>query len=307
MRQSFYKVLLLSCIALVSIYIELPLEENRLTFCDVGQGDAILIQGKSSLQILVDTGPDNKVLTCLEEKMPFWDKTIELVVLTHPDLDHIGGFLAVTDFYTIDAVLYLPRKPDTTVSRRVLEEIGTLRAQGTRLLLPTQNKIILASDEITLRVINPYLPFSLVEWCSVGITETHLWDKTGCFLPHNTWDIMSKNSLSIGLNVYFDGVTIFLAGDMEEKEELALVKNQALHRVDVLKVGHHGAKTGTTRDILEVLQPEISVLSVGKNNKYNHPSPRVLQQLEDSGSQVFRTDTEGTVEFLLKEGVFLSK
>lgn len=307
MRQSFYRFIVFSCIAVTSLWLEVPLEESRLIFCDVGQGDAILIQGKGSLQILVDTGPDSKILTCLEEKMPFWDKTIELVVLTHPDLDHIGGFLAVTKFYEIDAVVYLPREPDTTISQRVLEEIGTLRAQGTRLILPTQDKIILASDEITLRVINPYLPLSLVEECTTGITETHLWDINGCFLPHITWDKMGKNSLSIGLNVYIEDITIFLAADMEEKEELALLKNQALHRVDVLKVGHHGAKTGTTRDILEVLQPEISVLSVGKNNKYNHPSPRVLQQLEDIGSQVFRTDTQGTVEFLLKEGVFLSK
>lgn len=281
-------------------------QEARLIFCDVGQGDAVLIT-KGVHQVLIDTGKGSAVLKCLEEKMPYWDKKIELVVLTHPDSDHIGGFTRVSNFYEIGAIMYLPIEPDTTIARDALEEIRRISANGATILVPYTGLVFTIKDFLVGEVINPYFPSRLENECILAITEIHLWDKNQCFLSHNEVKKIGKNNLSIGIKMHIEQVAIFLSGDLEEKAELALVSQSALHQVDVLKVGHHGAKTSTTKEILGVLRPEIAIISVGKNNTYGHPSPRVLQQLGDIGSQVYRTDTEGTVDFLLKEGVILRK
>ena len=306
MKQTLCKVLFVCIFGVTALWYEVHFQETRLIFCDVGQGDAILVS-RGSQQMLVDTGRGSKVLKCLEEKMPFWDKNLEMLILTHPDADHIGGFTAVSRFYSISAIMYLPLKPDTRIAQDVLEEISRISALGAKILIPYDHLLFTIEGFFVGEVINPYFPPRLEKRCFSNIAETQLWDKQGCFLPINEVNKISKNDLSIAVKMELDGVSVFLSGDLEREAELALVSRSALHRVDVLKVGHHGAKTSTTRDILEVLQPEIAVISVGKNNTYSHPSPLVLQQLEDIGSQIYRTDTQGTVEFILVEGAILRK
>lgn len=307
MKLIFYNTLLICLLGVTALLYEAYIQETRLIFCDVGQGDAILVT-RGNQQMLVDTGRGGvAILNCLEEKMPFWDKNLDLVVLTHPDADHIGGFTAVSDFYTIAAILYVPLEPDTNISETTLEEIGRISAEGATILIPYDGMRFGLDGFFEGEVINPFFSPRLEEGCFLEIAETHLWDKNECFLPQELVEETSKNNLSIGIKMHIEGVDVFLSGDLEEEAELALASRSALHRVDVLKVGHHGAKTSTTEEILEVLQPEISVISVGKNNSYSHPSPRVLQQLEDIGSRVYRTDIEGTVELLLTEGAILRK
>ena len=299
-------VIVCMVVTLLWVSNSFPPEESRVIFCDVGQGDAILVS-KGTTQVLIDTGPNAAVLTCLEEAMPFWDKTLEFVVLTHPDLDHIGGFEYVSDFYKISSVLYLPIEPDTGIMASFYRRIAEMQEKGTHVLIPTRELVILAGNEMKMEVFNPFFPFSLVEECKKDISETQLWDKNGCFLPLNRVDKYGKNNLSIGIKLTIEGVTFLLTGDLEEKAELALQNSPLLHRVNVLKVGHHGAKTSTTPLFIEEIRPEISIFSVGKNNKYNHPSPQVLQQLEDIGSTVYRTDTQGTIIFMVKNGVLWRK
>ncbi|MCA9369476.1 MBL fold metallo-hydrolase [Candidatus Woesebacteria bacterium] len=299
MRLTFCKIGAVLLLTIFGYLTQVRPGMLRVVFCDVGQGDAILLIDGSK-QVLVDTGQDQSILHCLEESLPFWDKTLDLVVLTHPDYDHIGGFLSLAEQYEIDGIMYLPLKPDTRIAEQVLEEIHRLSANNTEIYLPIQGMLLKASPRVQLEVINPFFPFSLVEECKIEITETSLWDKKSCFLSKNIVSKYSKNNLSIALNVHIGDVTMFLSGDLESEAELALIAAKSLHRVDILKVGHHGAKTGTTKEILEVLQPERAIVSVGKNNNYSHPSSQVLQRLEGTGSRVYRTDQLGSIEFLLK-------
>lgn len=287
------------------LFIEETTTQSRVIFCDVGQGDAILIT-HGGTQMLVDTGRNASVLECLEEKMPFWDKKIELVVLTHPDADHIGGFPFVFESYVVSAIMYLPLEPDTLISSTVLEEISQIHATGGEVVLPFNGEIIHLDTKITGKVINPFFASRLESDCFESIAETQLWDKNSCWLDGNVIAKTTKNNLSIGIIMDIDGVGVFLSGDLEKEAELALLDSQTLQSVNVLKIGHHGAKTSTAKEFLEEISPEISVVSVGKNNTYGHPSPQVLRQIEDIGSRLFRTDTEGTVEFILKEGAILS-
>ena len=186
----------------------------------------------------------------------------------------------------------------------MLEE---LHVNGAELLLPTRGKKYALNSLIAFEVISPFLPLRLERECEKGIAETYLWDQKGCFLSQYESDKLGKNNLSIGVKMSIGGVVFLFMGDLEGEAEMALGKFQLLHRVDVLKVGHHGSKSSTTNPFIEVIRPEISVVSVGKNNAYNHPSPQVLQRLEDIGSTVLRTDTLGTVEFLVQDDVIWMK
>lgn len=306
-RRHFFKVLLLLLFGCFAVYSERSASDVSLVFCDVGQGDATLISSGAT-QLLVDTGPrGSAVLGCLAQQLPFWDKTLEMVVLTHPDLDHIGGFLELSTQYKILSVLYVPLEPDSQAATRVLQRLEGLAQEGTQVIPATQGFSFSLGVDLAGTVFNPFLPFSLEEACKKSIAETQLWDKSGCYFAKKSTAQKSKNNLSIGIKMVLDGVSIYLMGDMEKEAELALIASGSLHKANLLKAGHHGSKSSTSKDFIEVIRPEISVISAGAHNTYNHPSPQVLQQLEEIGSKVYRTDESGTIVFYLREGMIFAK
>ncbi len=303
----FYRYLLtLSVVLCVAVGMQYPSEGVTVAFCDVGQGDAILLSYQST-QLLIDAGPGEEVLVCLEEALPYWDKTIEFAIATHPDLDHIGGFPLVAEHYFLQKMLYLPLEPESKVSYRFYEMLANIQSEGAVLLIPTRGERYRVGSLISFEVISPFLPLRLEKGCEKSIAETYLWDKNGCFFNRKKGSLIDKNNLSIGIKLEIGPVVFLMMADLEEEAEMAMLRSQMLHRVNVLKVGHHGSKSSTTQPFIEVTRPEVSVVSVGKNNAYNHPAPQVVQRLEDIGSTVLRTDTLGTVEFLVQGDVFWSK
>lgn len=250
-----------------SVYKKWPDTSIQVIFCDVGQGDSILIQ-QDFFQVLVDSGRDDRVLGCLGKFLPVWDRTLEVVILTHGDEDHVGYFEEISGLYDMEILFFPDTDKDTATLRGVEGAISKEQENGT-----LRKKPILGQ---TIR-----LPF--------GGSLTFLEPPGG--LPKG----VSENDQSI-VFVLEDGETRWLfTGDLEKAGETALVKSGVLPRADVLKVGHHGSNTSSSLDFLERVRPEWSIISAGAGNSYGHPATAVLENLRNAGSGILRTDRLGDI------------
>jgi len=252
----------------------MPDDELRVSFLDVGQGDAILIQ-KGNQQVLVDGGPSPQALTLeLGDRMPFWDRTIELVISTHPHSDHLAGLLEVLQRYQVEQVLY-PDLDDLDYESPLYEEWLELVEEKDIPCTPAQaGQQIDLGDGVIITVLNPPMP-------PLTGTESDI-DNNGVVLR-----------LSLGR------ASFLLAADIGQEAEFALIEQRADLVSSVLKVAHHGSYTSTTPEFLAVANPQVAVISVGEDNLFGHPSREVVERLEEKlGSEnIFRTDEQGTIEF----------
>lgn len=262
-----------------------PDDHLRITFCDVGQGDAILISYKFT-QVLIDGGPDDSILACLSKNIPFWDNHIELVVATHLDADHIVGLNTALEQYQVGMVLTELQGKNSKEAQAFQERVADTVASGGIWLIPRVNQKLKLADSLDLKILwSPEVE---------NLTETLLQDAEAV-KRQKLVDDKSLNDRSIALIMHFGQFGVFLPGDLEKKGELALLEGGLIEDVDVLKSAHHGSKTSSTPEILAVLQPEVSIISSGKNNSYGHPSPEVISALESIGSDILRTDQLGTI------------
>ncbi len=261
--------------------------KGEITFIDVGQGDSILIQlPYNKGTYLIDTG--GTVTFPMEEwqkrKDPFevgaktvvpflkskGISTIDKLILTHGDLDHIGGSTAVIEQLNVKEIMY----PNVTEESSIEKE---------RLLsLAKQKKI----------------PIHFIQ---AGKKWTTGKDAFLVLAPFETEDL-TKNNGSIVIYAKVANRTWLFTGDLEKEGEEALMLNYPLLKdIDILKVGHHGSKTSSTSEFIEQLKPKIAIISVGENNSYNHPSQEVLSTLKESKVKVFRTDENGGISFYFSE------
>jgi len=259
-------ILSISLIALVIVLaLTLPTRRGEVVACDVGQGDAILASYKN-IQILTDLGPDNKkLLACLSRHMPFWDKEIEVVILTHGDSDHIGGLNDLLKSYKVDQ-FYTNGLLDKDIEQKIYsKKIG-------------QNDVI-STNMFDFEVVSP-------DKNDKNLVDGNLGSVVGYlnYKGEKKW-------------------SMFMTGDMDLETEQRLVWRQILRpaqdQVDVLKVSHHGSETATGDEILDVLKPKVAAISVGKNNKFGHPRKEVLDRLEARNIKIERTDEMGDVVFKL--------
>lgn len=240
---------------------------------DVGQGDSILFQEKS-VQVLVDGGPGSEVLTRLAEEMPAFDRTIEVVVATHFDRDHLEGLSHVLSTYNVGMVLMPQHSVSTTDIKKQFIDILTEKNIPYRFAWYGQS---IRVGSVMLRVLSP-IPGE--EWARLSKSKTN-----------NASIIMRVDVMLKGTRP----VSILLTGDAEsgiEKQLVSAVVPEALD-VDILKVGHHGSKTSTSDAFFSATSPSASFISVGATNTYGHPTEEVLSRLVNT--QIFRTDTQGTV------------
>ena len=256
-------ILFLSLIVLVVLFwITLPSEKVKVIFCDVGQGDAILVTYKS-WQMLVDTGPNNKkVLSCLSRQMPFWDKTIEVLLITHGDSDHSGGALDIFKYY----------------------KVGKFFSNG-----DLNSEIEQKNYSIKLKT------FDIIKTNMIYFEIVNSWENY-----QNGGDENEKSIA--GILSYMDSAVagqvtrIFLSGDITSEVEQRLVWQKILTKpVDVLKVSHHGSSSATSEELLNILKPKMAVISVGVKNRFGHPTKEVLDRLKEKGIETRRTDKEGDI------------
>lgn len=257
-----------------------PVPVDKVAFLDVGQGDAILLQD-GSVQVLVDGGPGREVVRRLGEEMPWFDRRIAVVVVTHPQKDHLEGLMAVMERYDVGMVLLPKAVSSSSLQEAWLDELIE-RQVPYRFAWAGQE---ISAGDIQLQVLAPFYEEGM-EYI----------------------DEEDMNDASIVLRTDFDEMSFLLTGDAEKKTERGLAArygNVGLLDVVVLKAGHHGSKTSTSAELLEAATPGAVVISAGKDNQYGHPHADVLGRL--SGLPVWRTDRDGTVRFVRYDGKWLVK
>jgi len=243
----------------------------RVSILDVGQGDAILVEGSRGGRLLIDGGPDpDRLLVALDRRIPPWDRQINSVILSHPHEDHVAGLALLLKRYRVQRVMepgMLGPGPGYAAWLRELSgrdaPVRTGIAAGDRLTV----------DEIDLRV---------------------LWPVRGRVPAEPPDGGTGINNVSVVLVGQVGARRFLLMGDVEEAIDPQLL-SAGLPRVDLLKVAHHGSRTATTQAFVDAVQPRIAVASAGAGNPYGHPTRVTLERLAASGARVLRTDRDGTV------------
>lgn len=276
-----------------------------LVVCDVGQGDAILIQ-VGGLQVLVDAGQSpSLVLECLSKKMPGFDTTLEVMVLTHADADHIGGASAVLERYSVGLVIHSLQSKETDVFEGLYSLLQARKAAGMPDTFLCGTLKMHLGRYLLLDLVSPQVSGGGSGLISSSNSESILSVSKQQNLPNCAENLLSGNDRSIAIKGSFHDLSFFLAGDLEYEGEFAVSEQMLIEEVDILKVGHHGSKTSTNPSFLGKVRPEISIVSVGENNQFSHPSPQVITRLREIGSRVYLTSEEGSVS-VVSDGVEFS-
>ncbi len=237
-------------------------------FLDVGQGDSALIVTPSGRQIIIDGGRDDSTLEHLGKLMPLSDRSIDLLILTHPQLDHIFAFPSILRRYSVERVLMTGVDYKLGRYREMLE---LLRKKNIPVTISDPAKDIDFGDGVTLDIV----------WPPAGLFGTS---------PKQV------NDTSIVARLVYGTGSVLFTGDMEEKAEKELLATGTALRSTVLKVGHHGSKTSSGTGFLLAVAPRLAVISCSKDNTYGHPNPGILQRFKSLGIPVRVTAWEGTVE-----------
>lgn len=260
-------------------------DQVSMTFLDIGQGDATFVEFPDGQQMLIDCAMDGRILEALGRVMDFYDKTIDYLVVTHPDLDHYGGCQDVLERFDIknvwytgvdksyddqfNAFMYAIQEEDAQYSQISSEDVLTIASTTLHILYPDHDLTI------DLRI-------------------------SGSDKEPNA------NNTSVIMRFDFVKSSVLLMGDAEEELEeylLSTYEDEILD-VNILKLGHHGSDSSSILEFLEVTSPEHAIASCGFENKFGHPSRRVLKRLERMDSQVWRTDLQGDINVILRSDYF---
>jgi competence protein ComEC len=248
-----------------------PSAEGRLsvTFLDVGQGDAILVRSPAGHRILIDGGPSAEAISeALDRHLRFWDRHLDLVVLTHLHQDHVTGLVTVLDRYDVDQVLAPPVPADAWAVDRAWQE--ALEREHAVVSEPAAGQWIDLGGGAWLSVLHP---------------------------PPSTPPMLAnagEDANGVVLKLTLGEASFLLAADLTAKGETYLTNRHADLRATVLKVPHHGSAYSSSPAFLEAVQPLTAIVSVGRDNRFGLPAPETLERLEPR--PVFRTDVHGDIE-----------
>lgn len=264
----FFVALLLLVISIFLFRLDWQSSDRLLTFAmlDVGQGDALFIESPTGTQIMLDVGPVHKVLGSLSRIMSPFDRSIDALVVTNPDADHIGGFAEVFKSYKVGIVLEPGTLTDSKVYQNFKEEIkkqnipNILARKGTRLSL---------GGGVFIDILFP--DRDVASWAT--------------------------NDGSVVARLTYGETSIMLTGDSTAKTEKIILSQKPTLVLDstILKVGHHGSRTSTSDSFVKAVAPSFALISVGKNNNYGHPHQNTLDTLNKFGAKILRTDILGTI------------
>ena len=238
--------------------------DTNVAFLDVGQGDAILIS-RGSHQILIDGGPDGVVLMeQLGMQMPFWDRNIEIVIATHSDSDHIDGLVSVFKNCSVDQFWHTTAGKDTSVYRVL-------------------NHYVKNENDVKKIIAYKGLRADIGGGAHLDVIYP---------LRDDIGDVEDINNSSIATLLTVGEEVFYFGGDLTSEIEDDLLLGD---EITVLKASHHGSKSSTSDAFLQKTAPRDVIISAGKDNRYGHPHKDILQNIEDIGAQVFRTDEQGTI------------
>jgi len=235
----------------------------KVDFFDVGQGDSIFIETPDKKQILIDGGPGEAVLEKLGKEMGFFDRSLDLVILTHPDSDHLNGLIEVLRHYQVAQIL---ESPAQTKGAGFKEWQNLIAEKHIPVTIGQAGQQVKISPQINFDVVYPF-----------------------------SGSGSGTNVLSVVGRLCYQQICFFMAGDIEESQEKTLGQTNFNLNSQVLKVAHHGSKTSSSDILLERVQPQIAVISVGKDNSFGHPAPEIVERLKKYTDRIFRTDEKGDV------------
>lgn len=244
-----------------------PDGHTHISFFDVGQGDSALIKTPSGRTILIDGGPDWSTLEAVGGTLPFFSRHIDVLILSHANLDHLASFPEILKRYRVQQLLVSIATIDSPWFRKMIDATKSAN---------TELRVIRAGDTMTLD-----------RKLSVDV----LW-------PPEKLDpslVKELNNTSLVLRVHDERRSALFTGDIESIVEDVLLRAKVPLRSDILKVAHHGSKTSSTEAFLSAVKPMIAVISVGRDNTYGHPHADVIKRLEEGGTSVRRTDEEGEI------------
>lgn len=235
---------------------------------DVGQGDALFVESPTGTQILIDGGPPRKILSQLSHVMSPFDRNIDAFIVTNPDQDHIAGFLDVLKIYKVDIVF----EPGTLNDSKVYQNL---------------------KDEIKKKNIPDILARKGMKLDMGGGVIVDI------LFPDRDVSNFDVNDGSIVARLSYGDTSIMLTGDSTAKTEKIILTRNDKEKIDstILKVGHHGSRTSTSKEFVETVSPSYALISDGKDNKYGHPHIETLETLEQFGAKILRTDINGTLVF----------
>ena len=285
MKIKYLKFYILGSLLVIAVLVWITVFTGQgsglleVNFFDIGQGDAIFIETPEKIQILVDGGPDAKILEKLGKEMPFYDRTLDLVILTHPDPDHLNGIIEVFKRYKIKKIVYTGVVPED------------LRQKGVDIIEKSKaEKIIVKAGQ-------------RVDLGQTPLDSKHLTEQVYIDILYPFEDITGQkfsdfNQTSIVCRLVYGKISFLLTGDAPKSAEYQLLAKQVNLDSDILKVAHHGSKTSTTNYFLEAVSPAIAVIQVGRDNKFGHPHREVLDDLNQQNIKILRTDLLGDIKIL---------
>ena len=266
-RIIFWPTLLLF-FALVwgSVFFNNSSESPEIYFLDVGQGDSELLVLNNKVKILIDGGPNSDLSKKLANILPRFNNYIDLIILSHPQLDHFGGFLDLIKRYKIGAFIYSG------------EDNNTQSFQNLKKALQEKNiPIIILKEKDKI---------------------SYLGDRMEMLWPPQNFSEEDVNEETLVVKfISENGLSVLFTGDIGIKTEEKILKQHDV-KADILKVPHHGSKNSSSANFLREVSPKVSVIEVGKNS-YGHPTKEVLNRLAQVKSQIFRTDQNGTLKIVL--------
>ncbi len=283
-RQKKYRHLIkpgLAFILMATLLSTIPqYRQGEILMLDVGQGDAMLVSTPSGKTLLMDCGPaweswDSGRDVVLPALARIGKTRLNKVVISHPHADHLGGLFSLIKSVPIDSVYF----PDIRISYFLQDSLLTcLRRNGVPFRPLKMGDRVKLDNCSQLFVLAPDTSFLKPADCS----------------GHN----INNTSIVSILKIYEQSV--LLTGDAEKEVEQNLLKWGTILKSDILKIGHHGSATSSSKDFLQVVSPSLSLISVGQNNKFGHPAPSVLKRLAEAGIRCFRTDKDGAMWFRLQ-------
>ena len=243
--------------------------ENLLsvTFLDVGQGDAIFIETPDGVKLLIDGGPDATVLRELNNVMPWFDRSIDMVLGTHSDKDHIAGLVDVLGRYQVDTILTTENTGESSTASSYYE---ALLAEKADVVMARTGQVFALGASTTLAVFSPAQDSTLLE----------------------------SNVASIVVQLRYGDIEFMFPGDAPQAIEEYLVATYGNQlESEVLKLGHHGSKTSSAESWLEIVKPKYAIVSAGKDNRYGHPNSDVVSRVEALGISIESTIEQGSITF----------
>ena len=260
----------------IGVFIEVKQSQIlKVEFFDIGQGDSIFVETGDKKQMLIDGGPDASILEKIGRAIPFYDRYIDIIVLTHPEQDHLNGLIEIIKRYDIGAIITNGIVRDTSQYKEWMEII---EQKNIPLYIAQKGGIIDFDNGVYLNILYPF---------------ENMYNK----------ELSDSNNYSIVSKLVYKNFDTLFTGDIEKSVEKKLIKSDIDLKSDILKIAHHGSKTSSSEEFLKAVDAIIAVIQMGKDNQYGHPHQEVLERLKNL--RALLTGEHGDIE-VFSDGRWIS-